>query len=179
MDNDKISTTKTTMPKHLEYIRSLPCCVCQLPAPSDAHHLRLLPGGHTMRGHDRNTVPLCRSCHTDGPNAVHSVGSKNEVAWFKSHWVDAEALVFKLWHDSTHQDTEHDKPPQRECKKTTKMRARAKPQQVRTLSIKTPLNAQNARHRQWPSQSIRSQGFGKQKRKINGRGFDGRPISYE
>lgn len=51
-------------PKHLAYIRTLRCCLCNAPPPSEAAHLRLGGAGGTgAKPGDDLTVPLCRSCH--------------------------------------------------------------------------------------------------------------------
>lgn len=51
-------------PKHLAYVRSLPCCCCYAPPPSEAHHVRIgHQGGTSMRPPDSCAVPLCRECH--------------------------------------------------------------------------------------------------------------------
>lgn len=42
-----------------ELCRALRCCVCGFPPPSDPEHVRTRGAG----GKDRDTVPLCRSCH--------------------------------------------------------------------------------------------------------------------
>lgn len=42
-----------------ELCRTLPCCACNAPPPSDPHHEPTRGAG----GKDRDTVPLCRSCH--------------------------------------------------------------------------------------------------------------------
>jgi len=52
--------------KHLELVRSRPCCVCSSPAPSDAHHYGRRGVG--QKADDWQTVPLCRRCH-DGWHA--------------------------------------------------------------------------------------------------------------
>lgn len=48
---------------YLAYIRSQPCCVCNYRAPSEAHH-HTKARGRGQRGHDRETMPLCKVCHT-------------------------------------------------------------------------------------------------------------------
>lgn len=55
-------------PSYLAWIRTLPCCVCQAPAPSDPHHVKTRATG----GSDYDTVPLCRSCHS----RCHETGLK-------------------------------------------------------------------------------------------------------
>lgn len=39
--------------------RTLACCVCRAPAPSDPHHHPSKAAG----GKDKDCVPLCRFCH--------------------------------------------------------------------------------------------------------------------
>lgn len=48
--------------------RTMPCCACHKPAPSDPHHLKTRGAG----GDDSFCIPLCRFCHDalhhDGPS---------------------------------------------------------------------------------------------------------------
>ena len=64
--------------KHVEAVKSLPCVVCQAPPPSDAHHCICDRYG-TKKPCDCHTIPLCRVCHLDGPNAIHN-GKESWVA---------------------------------------------------------------------------------------------------
>ena len=61
---------------HLARVKSLPCIACGAPPPSCAHHIRTRPDGQTygagQRASDLETIPLCRNCHTDGPQAFHN-----------------------------------------------------------------------------------------------------------
>ena len=41
---------------HLEAVKSVPCVICDWPAPSEAHHI--------TQGNHFTTVALCTSCHT-------------------------------------------------------------------------------------------------------------------
>ena len=70
-------------PDYLAFIRTLPCCVCGRPGPSDPHHLG--SGAVGAKASDYRTIPLCREHHND----AH--------AWTKSKWLaeqgDPEAVV--------------------------------------------------------------------------------------
>jgi hypothetical protein len=63
------STNSRAIPKnppqrdaiYLAYVRSMACCICGAPSPSDPHHFG--PGGMGLKADDRRTVPLCRRCH--------------------------------------------------------------------------------------------------------------------
>lgn len=56
--------------RYLDYVRTLPCLLCQ-GIPSEAHHIQSRGAG----GSDRGTVPLCRRHHQQ----VHRQG-KTKVA---------------------------------------------------------------------------------------------------
>ena len=82
--------------KHLAAIRLCPCSMprCNRGAPSDPHHLKSTKlRGAGMKSPDRYAIPLCRSCH----EAVESVGSKNELAFFEKHGIEALELAGALW----------------------------------------------------------------------------------
>ena len=60
--------------KRLAFIRTLPCCVCHSPGPSEAAHLRMgLGGGMGMKPKDSWTVPLCHRCHSKQHNGAGEV----------------------------------------------------------------------------------------------------------
>ena len=46
--------------KYLDFVRSLPCSYCFLPAPSDPHHVSLNNKGFGMKVPDTQVIPLCR-----------------------------------------------------------------------------------------------------------------------
>lgn len=50
------------IPKYDEYIKSLPCCYCSHPAPSDPHHCG--NQGSAKRNYSERQIPFCRACHT-------------------------------------------------------------------------------------------------------------------
>lgn len=51
---------------HLDWVKTLPCCHCGLPA-DDPHHLKITGVG---KAPDFAAVPLCRKCH----DTVHHEG---------------------------------------------------------------------------------------------------------
>lgn len=52
---------------HMGRVKGLPCCVCDAPPPSSAHHVT----GDKMPRNDMRTIPLCYDCH-QGPNGYHA-----------------------------------------------------------------------------------------------------------
>jgi len=48
---------------HLAAVKSLPCSVCDAPAPSEAHHI--------VQGQHFTTVALCTDCHRGSDNGWH------------------------------------------------------------------------------------------------------------
>jgi len=50
--------------RHLEFIRSLPCCVCRIEGKTEAAHIRNNgDGGMGMKPSDSRVLPLCCDCH--------------------------------------------------------------------------------------------------------------------
>ncbi len=48
---------------HIERIKELPCAVCDLHGPSEAHELR--------QGEWFTSIPLCADCHRGAFNGIH------------------------------------------------------------------------------------------------------------
>ena len=48
---------------HLAKVKSLPCSVCDAPAPSEAHHIK--------QGQQYTAVALCPDCHRGSYNGWH------------------------------------------------------------------------------------------------------------
>lgn len=48
---------------HIHAVKELPCSVCDMPGPSDAHHIK--------QSQPYLCVALCMSCHKDGHNGIH------------------------------------------------------------------------------------------------------------
>lgn len=76
--------------KHLEFIRSLSCCVCGS-IPCDAAHIRKgTGGGMGMKPGDDCVIPLCRSCHM----GQHRTG---EVSFWDGALEAAQELASMLY----------------------------------------------------------------------------------
>jgi hypothetical protein len=76
------------LPRHLDYIRSLPCVLCSAPPPSEAAHLRMgLGGGTGVKPHDYWTLPLCHAHHAH----QHRVGE--HVFWATKLQTDRQLMV--------------------------------------------------------------------------------------
>ncbi len=74
--------------KHLARVKALPCVICAAPGPSDAHHC--ISGRYGSRKvSDFQTIPLCKLCHQDGPEAIH----RNKGAWEARNGLDHEFLA--------------------------------------------------------------------------------------
>ena len=57
--------TKFRSNKHLQFIRTLPCCTCPATAPTEACHIRAsLDGGIGLKPSDKYVVPMCHECHS-------------------------------------------------------------------------------------------------------------------
>jgi len=69
-------------PKHLKFIRSLPCVRCRHGETQAAHIRKGTGGGKAIKPSDKFTVPLCHSCHDTQHN-------RGEV----SFWGDVERAV--------------------------------------------------------------------------------------
>lgn len=65
--------------QHLSDVKSLPCSLCDAPAPSDAHHI--------VQGDHYTTVALCKECH-QGANGWHG----NKTLWRIRKWDELDAL---------------------------------------------------------------------------------------
>lgn len=71
------------LPRHLAYIRSLPCIFCGAPPPSQAAHFRAGVTGMGTKPHDFYTFPMCARHHQE--QTGHKQG---ELAW----WMDQLAV---------------------------------------------------------------------------------------
>lgn len=89
------------VPKHLDYVRHMPCCICER-VGVEAHHLmRPWSGsrGMGMKAGDHNVIPLCPDHH----RALHKAG--NEEAYFLEIAGDetfGKSLAMRLWYSSPH-----------------------------------------------------------------------------
>ena len=81
--------------KHLDYIRSLPCCICG-GINTEAAHIRTAnidlgkrETGKAEKPSDKWTVPLCNKHHRE----QHTM---NEMAFWESYWIDPFMLAITL-----------------------------------------------------------------------------------
>lgn len=80
-------------PRHLAFVRLLPCVCCGKLGPSEAAHVRIGgDGGMGLKPPDRLTVPLCGpfGCHAD----QHQRG---EQAFWSELGIDPVDLAARLW----------------------------------------------------------------------------------
>jgi hypothetical protein len=69
--------------RHLAAVKALPCVICGMPGPSDAHHVFHDRYG-TGKASDFATIPLCKLHHQDGPEAIHN----GKATWREKHGPD-------------------------------------------------------------------------------------------
>ena len=97
-----VARTKQKRPRiedkaHLEFIRSLRCCLCGKPNPDPAHIRSANPiygkreTGGAEKASDKWTVPLCREEHEQ----QHAAG--NELLWWASKRIDPFGLALALY----------------------------------------------------------------------------------
>ena len=65
---------------HIEAVKSLPCSICDAPAPSEAHHVD--------QSCPWTAIALCQSCHRDGHNGWHG----RRAMWRIKKMVEIDAL---------------------------------------------------------------------------------------
>lgn len=83
--------------RHLQYIRSLPCCICGDDTSTEAAHIRSGSINHgkantgmAEKPNDSWCVPLCGKHHRE----QHAFG--NELEWWKCHGKDPFLLAMTL-----------------------------------------------------------------------------------
>jgi hypothetical protein len=69
---------------HVERVKELPCSVCDLAGPSDAHHIK--------QGQHWTVVALCKACHQDSRMGWH--GAK--FAWHIEKMDELDALAVTI-----------------------------------------------------------------------------------
>ena len=87
-------------PGYLAFLRRLPCVVCGATRRIEAAHVRAgyssagwAPTGMMQKPDDARAVPLCATCHREGPNAQHRA---NERQWWSGHGIDPPDLCRAL-----------------------------------------------------------------------------------
>lgn len=92
---------RQTSPRHLAYLRKLPCLMTGSVTDIEAAHIRYgdphygkRPTGMGERPDDRYAVPLCAAAHRTGPDAQHGSG---ERAWWERQGIDPLAIAAALW----------------------------------------------------------------------------------
>jgi len=82
--------------RHLDFIRSQPCCICGDDTTVEAAHIRTgapehskLPTGMSEKPNDSWALPLCNRHHTE----QHTM---NELAFWKSYGIDPFMLAIKM-----------------------------------------------------------------------------------
>jgi hypothetical protein len=73
--------------EHLQRVKMLPCVICRKPGPSDAHHV-ICERFSSNKAGDFETIPLCKNCHQEGPNAIHN----GKRSWVERNGPDYEYL---------------------------------------------------------------------------------------
>lgn len=82
--------------KHLDFIRSLPCCICGNDTATEAAHIRTESRKHgkkytgmAEKPSDKWTVPLCNEHHRE----QHTM---NEMKFWAVHRIDPFMLAIRL-----------------------------------------------------------------------------------
>ena len=70
--------------KHVERVKMLPCSVCDLEGPSDAHHVK--------QGQHYTVIALCKECH----QGVHMGWHGRKAAWAVRKMDDIDALAVTI-----------------------------------------------------------------------------------
>ena len=88
-------------PRHLAFVRRLPCVCCVREPAGEAAHVRMASAEHEKsetgigrKPDDRDSVPLCGWCHREGPEAQHKAG---EAAFWDRLGIDPIKLGRALW----------------------------------------------------------------------------------
>lgn len=86
--------------RHLDYIRSLPCTICNSRRAVEAAHIRYgdptygkPTTGMGTKPDDCWTAPLCADHHRISPDSQHT---DNEQAWWEERGIDPLATALKL-----------------------------------------------------------------------------------
>lgn len=77
------STEGRAAMEYMHAVKGLPCVICGHPTPSDAHHIISERFG-SRKSSDWDVIPLCKSHHQDGPEAIHN----GKASWQAKHGLD-------------------------------------------------------------------------------------------
>lgn len=85
--------------KHLAAVRRCPCVACDVDPAGVAAHVRMSAPGKPNAGigskpDDRDALPLCPTCHTDGKEAQHKIG---EADFWNRLGLNPIAICWKLY----------------------------------------------------------------------------------
>ena len=84
--------------QHLKAVKARSCRACGRSGPSDAHHCyhdRSTRYGGRKAPHTE-TIPLCKLCHQDGPDAIHNI----KDTWRQRHgpdWSYVPEVKFEIY----------------------------------------------------------------------------------
>lgn len=90
------------LPRHLAYIRTLPCIFCDAPPPSEAAHFRAGLTGMGTKPHDFYTFPMCFRHHKE-----QTESKLGELGWWLDQLSARPDLLVKAirsWAKSQYQD---------------------------------------------------------------------------
>ena len=92
--------------KHLNFIRQLPCCICQDNTSTEAAHVRMSDGrinkpitGNSIKPDDKYTVPLCSKHHRE----QHDM---NEREFWDLHQKDPILIALYLYSCEDNEEAE-------------------------------------------------------------------------
>ena len=72
---------------HVGRVKELACSVCDVPGPSEAHHIE--------QGEHYTVIALCLDCHRGSHNGWHG----RRAIWGKRNELDAlNVTIGRLWH---------------------------------------------------------------------------------
>lgn len=69
---------------YMKAVKDLPCCICDAPPPSDAHHV-IHDRNSAARSSDFDVIPLCKAHHQHGPVAIHNAKRAWRAAFGPDH----------------------------------------------------------------------------------------------
>jgi len=92
---------RVEVPNHLDFIRGLPCLVCGLKRNIEAAHIRMSDRrvakretGMAEKPDDCWAMPLCSSCHREGPTSQHGMGERD---FWELLRIDVILVALALW----------------------------------------------------------------------------------